>query len=65
MQEVRCASCNRKLAEGLFQQLHIKCPRCGTLNSLRAPSPPSECRRAPSTDTVKGTENGKENRRAG
>src|SRR5260221_3897397 len=29
MQEVRCASCNRKLAMGVFQQLSIKCPRCG------------------------------------
>ncbi|MDR3017411.1 MAG: Com family DNA-binding transcriptional regulator [Delftia acidovorans] len=49
MQEVRCASCNRKLAMGVFLQLSIKCPRCGTLNSLRADqSPPSECHRAPS-----------------
>ncbi|WP_313233994.1 Com family DNA-binding transcriptional regulator [Delftia acidovorans] len=35
MQEVRCASCNRKLAVGVFQQLDIKCPRCGVINSLR------------------------------
>ncbi|MBV7457343.1 Com family DNA-binding transcriptional regulator [Acidovorax sp. sif1233] len=57
MQEVRCASCNRKLAEGLFQQLNIKCPRCGTLNSMRVENPsPSrvensepECQRAPSS----------------
>ncbi|WP_318652150.1 Com family DNA-binding transcriptional regulator [Delftia sp. DLF01] len=49
MQEVRCASCNRKLAMGIFLQLSIKCPRCGTLNSLRVDqSPPFECHRAPS-----------------
>ncbi|MBJ2144688.1 Com family DNA-binding transcriptional regulator [Delftia acidovorans] len=52
MQEMRCASCNRKLAVGLFQQLNIKCPRCGTLNSLRVENPKPECHRAP----VKTTE---------
>ncbi|WP_341458337.1 Com family DNA-binding transcriptional regulator [Delftia acidovorans] len=47
MQEVRCSSCNRKLAMGIFQKLSIKCPRCGTLNSLRVESPQHECHRAP------------------
>ncbi|MGE8405069.1 MAG: Com family DNA-binding transcriptional regulator [Delftia tsuruhatensis] len=47
MQEVRCSSCNRKLAMGIFQKLSIKCPRCGTLNSLRVESPQYECHRAP------------------
>ncbi|WP_341465544.1 Com family DNA-binding transcriptional regulator [Delftia acidovorans] len=48
MQEMRCSSCNRKLAVGVFQQLNIKCPRCGTLNSLRVENPKPECHRAPS-----------------
>jgi len=39
-QEVRCANCNRKLAMGVFQLLNIKCPRCGTLNSLRVQATP-------------------------
>lgn len=34
--EVRCIKCNRKLAEGEFINLSIKCSRCGTLNNLRA-----------------------------
>nr|WP_280191174.1 Com family DNA-binding transcriptional regulator [Delftia sp. PS-11]KAJ8743672.1 Com family DNA-binding transcriptional regulator [Delftia sp. PS-11] len=52
MQEVRCASCNRKLAVGVFQQLNIKCPRCGTLNSLRVENPKTpECHRAPVNST--------------
>jgi phage FluMu protein Com len=52
-QEVRCANCNRKLAMGVFQLLNIKCPRCGTLNSLRVQAnPPPECRRAPSTPSI-------------
>ncbi|WP_318773081.1 MULTISPECIES: Com family DNA-binding transcriptional regulator [Delftia] len=59
MQEVRCASCNRKLAMGVFQQLSIKCPRCGTLNSLRAHmSPEPECLRAP---LKKGSHHGSSN----
>ncbi|AEF91563.1 Mu-like prophage protein Com [Delftia sp. Cs1-4] len=48
MQEMRCASCNRKLAAGVFQHLNIKCPRCGTMNSLRVENPKPECHRAPS-----------------
>ncbi|MDR1423490.1 MAG: Com family DNA-binding transcriptional regulator [Azoarcus sp.] len=32
MLEIRCGSCNRKLAEAEYIRLAIKCPRCGTLN---------------------------------
>nr|WP_314710664.1 Com family DNA-binding transcriptional regulator [uncultured Comamonas sp.] len=38
MEEIRCGSCNRKLAEGEYTRLAIKCPRCGALNQLSAPS---------------------------
>ncbi|QDQ24947.1 Com family DNA-binding transcriptional regulator [Chitinimonas arctica] len=38
MQENRCGQCNRKLAEGSYIRLNIKCPRCNTLNHLSAPS---------------------------
>ncbi|MBE0595706.1 MAG: Com family DNA-binding transcriptional regulator [Desulfuromonadales bacterium] len=47
MDEIRCGACSRKLGEGEYVSLQIKCPRCGTLNSLRAgPSPEQERRRA-------------------
>lgn len=32
MKEVRCGKCHKKLAEGDYRTLAIKCPRCGTLN---------------------------------
>lgn len=42
-QEIRCGACSRKLGQGEFALLEIKCPRCGTLNTLmRAPSPEPE-----------------------
>jgi len=34
--EIRCGHCRKKLAEGEFIRLAIKCPRCGTLNDLSA-----------------------------
>ncbi|MCI3908843.1 Com family DNA-binding transcriptional regulator [Pseudomonas viridiflava] len=39
MQEIRCGHCARKLAavSGFFE-LQIKCPRCRTLNHLKAES---------------------------
>lgn len=44
MQDIRCGECHRKLAAiGDFSELQIKCPRCRTLNHLKAPSLPSEC----------------------
>nr|WP_173647459.1 MULTISPECIES: Com family DNA-binding transcriptional regulator [Pseudomonas] len=39
MQEVRCGHCGRKLAAVCgFTELQIKCPRCRTLNHLKAES---------------------------
>ncbi|WP_318646592.1 Com family DNA-binding transcriptional regulator [Pseudomonas sp. Pdm06] len=44
MQEIRCGECHRKLATvRSFTELQIKCPRCRTLNHLKAPSLLSEC----------------------
>lgn len=34
MKEIRCAACNRKLAEGQFVILVIKCMRCNALNTF-------------------------------
>jgi phage FluMu protein Com len=42
METVRCGQCNRKLAEADYRHLAIKCPRCGTLNMLKAASRPPE-----------------------
>ncbi len=39
MQTIRCAHCNRKLAEAIYLCLSIKCPRCGALNTLKAGEP--------------------------
>ncbi|MFE1574421.1 Com family DNA-binding transcriptional regulator [Comamonas odontotermitis] len=39
MTEIRCGKCSRKLGEGTYVVLAIKCPRCGTLNHLRASTP--------------------------
>ncbi|WP_209819951.1 Com family DNA-binding transcriptional regulator [Acidovorax delafieldii] len=47
MNEIRCGACRRKLGEGEYSRLVIKCPRCGAINTLRAESPPSARRRAP------------------
>ncbi|MWL87141.1 Com family DNA-binding transcriptional regulator [Cupriavidus sp. SW-Y-13] len=46
MQDIRCGSCNRKLGAGEYLRLAIKCPRCGTMNQLRAERPASEGPRA-------------------
>lgn len=42
MQDIRCGSCSRKLGVGEFTVLEIKCPRCKTLNHVRAASPSPE-----------------------
>lgn len=39
VEEIRCTKCNKKLAEADYRQLAIKCPRCGTLNNLKAVEP--------------------------
>ncbi|WP_081483074.1 Com family DNA-binding transcriptional regulator [Bordetella petrii] len=36
MQDIRCGHCRRKLAEGIYLRLAIKCPRCGTMNFMSA-----------------------------
>ena len=46
MEEIRCGACRRKLGEGVYTALTIKCPRCGAINSLRAESPPPARHRA-------------------
>ncbi|MBX9868289.1 MAG: Com family DNA-binding transcriptional regulator [Burkholderiaceae bacterium] len=38
MQEIRCGKCHKKLAEGEYRQLCIKCHRCKTMNHLSASS---------------------------
>ena len=45
MQEIRCGQCFKKMGEGIYQVLSIKCSRCKTLNNLKqcAPSAPFEC----------------------
>ncbi|MDR0700939.1 MAG: Com family DNA-binding transcriptional regulator [Azoarcus sp.] len=52
METVRCGNCNKKLAEAENgAQLNIKCPRCGTLNHVTAPSRSSERRGASLPET--------------
>ena len=46
MHEIRCGSCRRKLGEGEYTRLAIKCPRCGAFNQLSAPSAFPERQRA-------------------
>lgn len=42
---VRCGDCARLLAKAAhFAELQIKCPRCGTLNHLKAQSLPTDRR---------------------
>ncbi|MDH4449219.1 MAG: Com family DNA-binding transcriptional regulator [Rhodoferax sp.] len=55
METIRCGQCQRKLAQAQYTRLEIKCPKCGTLNVLRAsaadrsgPSPTPERLRASS-----------------
>ncbi|TBV10272.1 zinc finger domain-containing protein [Stutzerimonas kirkiae] len=39
LQEIRCGNCRRKLAAASgITELQIKCPRCRTLNHLKAES---------------------------
>ncbi|KAA9180595.1 Com family DNA-binding transcriptional regulator [Delftia sp. BR1] len=50
MEEIRCGSCRRKLGEGVFSRLVIKCPRCGAFNQLSASSAPSAPPRGPTAE---------------
>ncbi|UCU94032.1 Com family DNA-binding transcriptional regulator [Hydrogenophaga taeniospiralis] len=56
MNEIRCGSCRRKLGEGTYTVLTIKCPRCGGMNHLRAESPQPACHRAPDQQHNDGTQ---------
>lgn len=47
MNEIRCGNCRKKLAEGEYIRLAIKCPRCGAFNQLSAQSAPQEPQRGP------------------
>ena len=39
LQEARCGSCRRLLAKiGRYDEIQIKCPRCGAFNHLKAES---------------------------
>ncbi|WP_374557835.1 Com family DNA-binding transcriptional regulator [Aquitalea pelogenes] len=38
--DIRCGHCGRKMAEGQYITLSIKCPRCRTLNHFKATSHP-------------------------
>ncbi|WP_321161130.1 Com family DNA-binding transcriptional regulator [Herbaspirillum lusitanum] len=52
MQEIRCGGCNKLLGKGEYKVISIKCPRCKTLNELRAMSPIPERQRASNTEGV-------------
>jgi|GEM_PF-1038780 len=39
MHTIRCRQCQRKLAQGQYIALAIKCPRCRTLNQFTFPIP--------------------------
>ena len=56
---IRCGSCQRLLAKGQVIEVQIKCPRCGTINFLRAASPESERHRASSDKETNDGQHGK------
>jgi phage FluMu protein Com len=49
-EDIRCGACSRKLAEGQYPHISIKCPRCGTVNHLRAMRPEPAPREGHSTE---------------
>ena len=51
--DIRCGHCRRKLGEGVYARLVIKCPRCRALNHLTAqsPAPHASERPTPEKDT--------------
>lgn len=57
--EVRCSKCSKLLAKAKYTHIQIKCPRCGTINDMRAESFKDECHRAP---LPRRTNNGKTTR---
>jgi phage FluMu protein Com len=65
MQVVRCGQCSKKLAEAVYTFLSIKCPRCRTLNHLKATELPISATRSPDNgsthdETYSATPIGKE-----
>ncbi|WP_173085163.1 Com family DNA-binding transcriptional regulator [Fundidesulfovibrio magnetotacticus] len=42
MRDIRCGRCSKLLCKGSVWELEIKCPRCHTLNHVRAASPSAE-----------------------
>ncbi|MBU1352088.1 MAG: Com family DNA-binding transcriptional regulator [Gammaproteobacteria bacterium] len=64
MNEIRCGNCRRKLGEGEYSRLVIKCPRCGVMNTLRAESPPSARQGAPDQKGPHGSHRSLDRRQA-
>ncbi|MGQ7818838.1 Com family DNA-binding transcriptional regulator [Metapseudomonas furukawaii] len=43
LRDIRCGACRRLLARaGGLYDLQIKCPRCGTMNQMKAESFPAD-----------------------
>jgi len=54
MDEIRCGHCSRLLAKaGLFDQIQIKCPRCGTMNIFNNQQKAGSLVKAPSSANTK------------
>ncbi|MFJ2990921.1 Com family DNA-binding transcriptional regulator [Collimonas sp. NPDC087041] len=60
MQDIRCGNCSKKLGEGEYIALAMKCPRCGTLNHLRAESSEPERHRVPVIGAAHGPQTTKQ-----
>ncbi|UTW12924.1 Com family DNA-binding transcriptional regulator [Marinobacterium rhizophilum] len=54
MHDIRCSRCQKLLARAVFAVIEIKCPRCKTLNTQRAPSPLSDRRQASEQEHNRG-----------
>ena len=44
MNEIRCGQCKKKLAEGVYTKLTIKCARCSTINHFQEGHEPHQPR---------------------
>ncbi|WP_314971780.1 Com family DNA-binding transcriptional regulator [Comamonas testosteroni] len=51
MDDIRCGNCRKKLGEGVYVRLSIKCPRCGAFNQLSAVSTEPEPPAGPTAET--------------
>ncbi|WP_416234632.1 Com family DNA-binding transcriptional regulator [Methylophaga sp. OBS4] len=54
MKEIRCGACGRKLGEGIFIELQIKCARCKTMNYLRVKHPEPEHHECQQKENTRG-----------